>query len=122
MIKIKINEKIIFYGFFTIILLAISSCSTLPAIFEMLVFLDSVNETIGSEEKIKIFIENKTSETIVIFVNGYLKGADLARIPRGKEKEIKITKGRTIYISGGTTQKEYGKIICDVDSETIIIR
>jgi hypothetical protein len=112
----------ILYGCFIPIFIIMSSCSILAAISETLIFLDSVNETIDSEEKIQIFIENKTNEAIVVFVNGYLKGAELARISKGKEEMIKITKGRTIYVSGGITQKKYREIICDADSEVYIIR
>jgi hypothetical protein len=67
--------------------------------------MDSVDERRDSEEKIQIFIENKTNEILVIYVNDYLKGAELARVAKGKEQRINITKGRTIYVSGGNTKK-----------------
>jgi hypothetical protein len=101
--------------------MALVSCEILSGIYKTMVFLDSVNERHDAEGKIEIFIDNKTNETLIIFVNGFKKGAELSRILQGKEQRIKITKGRTIYISGGNTGKDYCEIICDDDGETFTI-
>ncbi|MDR1390747.1 MAG: hypothetical protein LBJ31_12325 [Treponema sp.] len=67
---------------------------------------------------VKIYVENRSEEIIVVFDKDYFEGIELARISIRKVQTINIEKGRTIYISGGNTRKQYMEIICDKDNET----
>jgi hypothetical protein len=108
--------------FFVIMSTIFFSCTSLVAIIDTIQFLDSATERGENEGDIVIFIDNRTDEILIIFVNGYKKGVELARILPKNEQKLSISKGRTIYISGGNTGKDYSEIICDNDGETFTIR
>jgi hypothetical protein len=92
----------------------------LTACSSLIVVLDSFLERYPStqEGKIELFIDNKTHETIVVFVTDYFSGVELARIPTQTEQKILVTKGRYLYIAGGNTQLQYRKQAPLSDGET----
>ncbi|MDR2534748.1 MAG: hypothetical protein LBD29_01785 [Treponema sp.] len=86
--------------------------------------MDTLNERDESDEKILVFIENKTDELLVVRAvafDGELVGAELTRIPKQSEITLTITKGRIINIIGGRTSVRYIEMQCNIDSETITI-
>jgi hypothetical protein len=94
--------------------------------WNMLLYSDTQNEVYhDSEDKITLFIENKTNETLVIRIiafDGQLVGAELIRIPpKQGEVAIRVTKERKIRILGGNTGKLYIEMVCAVDNETVIV-
>jgi hypothetical protein len=84
-------------------------------------FSNSVEEQNDRQGRIMVSIDNQTNETLSLFINGYLKGAELARVPVGSMREVYITKGKSIYISGGNTRREYGQWECNDDGEIYTI-
>jgi hypothetical protein len=101
-----------------VICLTLDSCAGL---YETLVFMNSIEEQDNRHGRIMFFVDNQTDEALVLFVNGYFKGAELARVPLGSMQGIYISKGRTIYVSGGNTQREYGQWECNNESEVFSI-
>jgi hypothetical protein len=87
----------------------------------MFVFMDSVEPQDDRYSRIMVFVDNQTNEILILFVNGYFKGAELARIPPKTMQGFYISKGRKIYVSGGTTQREYGQWECNNESEIFSI-
>ena len=111
-----------FYFFLIIIFIPITSCQLLSGAYHTLVFLDSAGERLDLDGQIEIIIENRSNETLILYVSGFNTGAELARISQNETKNINITKGRSIYINGGNTKMNYMRIICDNDREIFIIR
>jgi len=120
--KLKIMKNNILSAFLIIIFITITSCQALSAIYHTFIIIDSASERLDKEDQIYIYIDNKTNETLVLYVSGYNTGVELARISQREVKEIKITKGRTIYISGGNSQINYLMISCDNEGELFTIR
>jgi hypothetical protein len=113
--------------FFISITILVNSCLTLSSLevfWNTLLFMDTVNERYGSDDRILLFIENKTDEILVVRsvgFDGQMVGAELIRISKHKEVKIKITKGRKINIIGGNTGVQYLEMECNVDSETVTV-
>jgi hypothetical protein len=105
----------------SVICLTLDSCAGAPLLYETLVFMNSIEAQDDRHGRIMFFIDNQTNEVLVLFVNGYFKGAELARVPAGSMRGIYISKGRTIYVSGGTTHREYGLWECNNESEVFSI-
>jgi hypothetical protein len=118
------SKKVFFLFSVFFIIITINSCSTLGVFWDTLLFMDTLNERDASVEKIMVFIENKTDETVVVRAvafDGESVGAELTRISKQSEKKIEITKGRKINIIGGHTGVRYIETECIVDSETLTI-
>ncbi|GHU25099.1 hypothetical protein FACS1894172_13510 [Spirochaetia bacterium] len=96
-----------------VLIVLLSTCS-----IQMLQLLDSMTELGENEGDIRVFVMNKSPETLVVFVTGYSEGAEVARIPPSREAAISITKGRTIYLVTGTTGTHYGSYVCNEDGKT----
>ncbi|MDR1326018.1 MAG: hypothetical protein LBK00_08290 [Treponema sp.] len=101
-----------------VICVTLGSCA---GFVEMMEIAGSIEAQDDKHGRIMFFIDNQASEVLVLFVNGYFKGAELARVPVGSMRRIYISKGRKIYVSGGTTQKQYGQWECNNDSEIFSI-
>jgi hypothetical protein len=76
-----------------VICLTLGSCAGLVAILEFMSSVEAQDDRYG---RIIFFIDNQTNEVLVLFVNGYFKGAELARVPAGSMRGIYISKGRKI--------------------------
>jgi hypothetical protein len=115
--------KIIGCIFLFSIMVVPSSCTLLQLTNDVLQMAEDVNtfDTKNDDESypgnVKIYIENRAKEIIVVYDYDFFRGVELARIPMGGVQLINIKKGKTIYASGGSTKRPYSKIICDTDQE-----
>jgi hypothetical protein len=101
-----------------VVCLTFGSCAGL---YETLVIMDSIEEQDKRQGRIMVFIDNQANEALVLFIAGYFRGAELARVPAGAMRGFYISKGRTIYVSGGNTQKIYGQWECNNEGEIFSI-
>jgi hypothetical protein len=67
----------------------------------------------------RIYVENKTDETIVIF---YRDGSRIGNVKKNKTKQFNVYKNRYIYIIGNKSQKQYFLVMCGTDREVFIIQ
>jgi len=115
-----------------LVLFCLNSCAVLEGLAaagEALSFLDTFDERRDSEEKITAVIENKTDETLALFVLFSTdlrsfenkRGAELARLPAHTVKEIRITQGRKLRVTGGNTGIDYTDITCNQDGEVFAV-
>jgi uncharacterized protein (UPF0248 family) len=97
----------------------ISSCASL-------LLASLINEQKDTEGKIVISLENKTDETLALFlVEEFFPGnkklwVQLARIPPHTIQEVRVSQGKTIRIIGGNSRIEYTDIACIYEDFIII--
>ena len=86
-------------------------------------FSDAAAERIDSEDKILIFLENRTNELLVVFVQSLNERAEaeLARLAPHSVNDIRISRERVIRIVGGNSGATYGKLLCDYDGLSYIV-
>jgi hypothetical protein len=66
----------------------------------------------------KVYVENKTDETIKVF---YRDGRKIGNIRKGKIKKFSVEKRSSIYIIGKDSQRQYLTIVCSWDEMEIIV-
>jgi hypothetical protein len=96
------------------------SCRLFIIMADTFSYVDRDNDN-DIEGNVQIYIDNKTSETLVVFSRGYKTGAPLASISPGTMQKINVSKGSRVYISGGNTDNLYREILCESDQETYTI-
>ncbi|MDR0524834.1 MAG: hypothetical protein LBG90_03070 [Spirochaetaceae bacterium] len=102
----------------------LQSCALTEGLWNILLVADTWTERFNSDEKIQLFIDNKTDEIILVRALGFDKqtpGVELARIPKQSEALIKVTKGRKIELTGGNSRIRYREITVTEDSETVTV-
>jgi hypothetical protein len=113
--------------FVLIIMPLVNSCVAFELLHTTAVMVEyssTYSETLDSADKLSLSLENKTNETLVVFVlfsDNQRQGAELARIPAQSLRTLKLSQGKSVRIVGGLSRLEYRDIQCNYDGEYFTI-
>jgi len=107
--------------FFTVtVSMLLSSC----VFFQIIDIIDATSDRNSENDirgNVKIYIENKSREIIVVHNHGYGLGVELARISVNDLQIINIRRGSIVYVMYARTGDKIREIKCDEDQKHYII-